>query len=755
MSKRTFIFRFSFLFLCFYPGCALNNTAEDGTASNAQTTETVNISGSVEFPDSAGTRTAIQAKINLNKYRVYINEKNIGSIFNGTFSGNVPRDDNEQYDIQIRFVSSNHAILRAFISREVVSDEEKPVKVNVQTHAHAIAFIAYKTRKENSSTTYHAFNTLVDISHATVQNLSKKLEKALESLSKIEATYFNPEDEEEVKKEKEKVVEEAKKNENKLTTICHIPPGNPDNLQTITIAESAWSAHEAHGDTKGECPVPGATSTTSTSSSTTTSTTTGTTSTTISTSTSTSTAASGQPAGTLAINAGAEYTNSKNVTLDLTATAGENPLQMSVDNGTTWETFNSARSYTISESDGTITITVCLKDSKGNQSAAITDSIILDTTAYSISNISSEVLGTDSVKIIWTSDIDSTDFINYGLKGKALASKTADIKIFDAKREITLTGLLGLCNYEYLISSTDNLGNVAQTATQSFVVNKKPNFIVYYGDETGGFHIYRINLDGSNKIQITNTVASNAFPALSWDRSKITYSRHNGTDPFKPKELRIIDIDGQNDRLVYTSARAGLHTSIWHPNDNFIYFADHDAGNRDIAMIKSDGTGYSLFRDETLLLAPGNCDAKGEIMVFDRMNWGNAYSSEIYKQNLDGTGATRLTFTGSNDPTHTDYSPVISPDGKNILWNTYRDGNFEIYIMDSDGNNKTNLTNHASNDEGAVWIDNEKFVFFSDRSGGLDIYLLKKDGTGLTQITDTPFRGVTRWGSTGASAHYP
>ncbi|MCB0321635.1 MAG: hypothetical protein KDD60_11975 [Bdellovibrionales bacterium] len=36
-------------------------------------------------------------------------------------------------------------------------------------------------------------------------------------------------------------------------TICHIPPGNPNNPQTIEISVNAWSAHEAHGDDQGEC----------------------------------------------------------------------------------------------------------------------------------------------------------------------------------------------------------------------------------------------------------------------------------------------------------------------------------------------------------------------------------------------------------------------------------------------------------------------------------------------------------------------
>jgi hypothetical protein len=36
-------------------------------------------------------------------------------------------------------------------------------------------------------------------------------------------------------------------------TICHVPPGNPDNAHTITIGEAAVRAHLAHGDKCGQC----------------------------------------------------------------------------------------------------------------------------------------------------------------------------------------------------------------------------------------------------------------------------------------------------------------------------------------------------------------------------------------------------------------------------------------------------------------------------------------------------------------------
>jgi len=36
-------------------------------------------------------------------------------------------------------------------------------------------------------------------------------------------------------------------------TICHIPPGNRSARHTISVGESAWPAHQGHGDHRGAC----------------------------------------------------------------------------------------------------------------------------------------------------------------------------------------------------------------------------------------------------------------------------------------------------------------------------------------------------------------------------------------------------------------------------------------------------------------------------------------------------------------------
>jgi hypothetical protein len=36
-------------------------------------------------------------------------------------------------------------------------------------------------------------------------------------------------------------------------TICHVPPGHPENAHPISISVNALSAHLAHGDALGDC----------------------------------------------------------------------------------------------------------------------------------------------------------------------------------------------------------------------------------------------------------------------------------------------------------------------------------------------------------------------------------------------------------------------------------------------------------------------------------------------------------------------
>ncbi|HAF62688.1 MAG TPA: hypothetical protein DCK95_10235 [Anaerolineaceae bacterium] len=79
-----------------------------------------------------------------------------------------------------------------------------------------------------------------------------------------------------------------------------------------------------------------------------------------------------------------------------------------------------------------------------------------------------------------------------------------------------------------------------------------------------------------------------------------------------------------------------------------------------------------------------------------------------------------------------------------IAFDSDRDGNLEIYVMDADGNNLRNLTNNSGDDWNAAWSpDGSQIAFVSNREneqgGGQHIYIMDADGNNIQQITNSNF----------------
>lgn len=72
-----------------------------------------------------------------------------------------------------------------------------------------------------------------------------------------------------------------------------------------------------------------------------------------------------------------------------------------------------------------------------------------------------------------------------------------------------------------------------------------------------------------------------------------------------------------------------------------------------------------------------------------------------------------------------------------ILFISTRDGNSEVYIMNSDGSEQVNLTQHPADDMSAVWSPTgEQILFVSDRQGKRvrDLYLMDPDGSNVRRV---------------------
>jgi Tol biopolymer transport system component len=159
--------------------------------------------------------------------------------------------------------------------------------------------------------------------------------------------------------------------------------------------------------------------------------------------------------------------------------------------------------------------------------------------------------------------------------------------------------------------------------------------------------------------------------------------------------------------------------------------------------VSSDGSqivysnGENIYLDDvndenSILLAAGIepvWSPDGSQIAFNSSRDGNI---EIYLMNADGSNQVNLTNNSSLDG-----FSAWSPDGSQIAFLSNRDGNREIYVMNADGSNQVNLTNHSDVDVSPSWSpDGSQIAFVSNRDGNHEIYVMNADGSNQVNLTN-------------------
>jgi TolB protein len=82
-----------------------------------------------------------------------------------------------------------------------------------------------------------------------------------------------------------------------------------------------------------------------------------------------------------------------------------------------------------------------------------------------------------------------------------------------------------------------------------------------------------------------------------------------------------------------------------------------------------------------------------------------------------------------------DTAPALSPDGQRVVFMSRRDGNWEIYITNTDGSNLQRLTENTAEDGLPVWSPDGKAVaFVSNRTGKWAIWAMTPEGQDQQQL---------------------
>jgi Tol biopolymer transport system component len=165
-------------------------------------------------------------------------------------------------------------------------------------------------------------------------------------------------------------------------------------------------------------------------------------------------------------------------------------------------------------------------------------------------------------------------------------------------------------------------------------------------------------------------------------------------------------------------------------------------------MVSVYFTNYTLGKKTQLTVHSGSDlepvgSPDGKEIVFTTNRDGNY---ELYKITPEGTGLTRLTDNPAND-----LSPNWSPDSREIIFAENNSGSYDICKIDSDGNNKVILSDDSAVEYDPAWSpDGSKIAYVSND----EIWLMDSDGSNKKRLTNGYIDGNPEWSPDGETIIY-
>jgi len=187
-------------------------------------------------------------------------------------------------------------------------------------------------------------------------------------------------------------------------------------------------------------------------------------------------------------------------------------------------------------------------------------------------------------------------------------------------------------------------------------------------------------------------------------------------------QIYSINVDGTGERRI-SNGTGRTTCAYFYPNGKQLLFASTHEASKECPPRPSYARGYV---------------------------WPIYDGYDIYRANADGSGLTPLTRTPGYDAEAT-----IAPDGL-IVFTSVRDGDMEIYSMQADGSSVKRLTTRPGPDGGPFFSwDGKRFAFRGRplsagaeldeyrsllkeglwRPTSLELFVMDRDGANLTQVT--------------------
>lgn len=317
---------------------------------------------------------------------------------------------------------------------------------------------------------------------------------------------------------------------------------------------------------------------------------------------------------------------------------------------------------------------------------------------------------------------------------------------------------------ERLIAELPNAGFCASI---SWSPDEKRVLFTQRLNPDGPTAVFEIGVDGTGLRPLTSPpplTAGDSDPLFSPDGKMIAFVRDTRDAP----QLWVMNSDGSGARQIsreYRNAVAGL---AWVPDGSAVLFggpqgifrAPLDGGRTEnvvtgmAALSPTIANGRLVFAGATIRehvwavkLKDGKAASQEPVAMSSRQEQGAQFSPdgksvvfqstrsgnfEIWRAHADGTGVLQLTnlrgpVTGT---------PRWSPDGAEIVFDSRPNGNADILVVGANGQNARPVVAEQSNDAVPSFSRDGRWIYFaSDRGGTWNVWKIPRGGGAPVQVT--------------------
>jgi len=282
-------------------------------------------------------------------------------------------------------------------------------------------------------------------------------------------------------------------------------------------------------------------------------------------------------------------------------------------------------------------------------------------------------------------------------------------------------------NVKSVTKITDNQEQLTQIGAP--VMCPTGNAIIYtiidQGDKGKTYsNIWLQTIGSFAKTKITSNPTLDLFPAFSADGKDIFFSSNRTSSN---ATIWKVKQEGAGGITKITNTQSEDYGVSVFPGGNFFAYTSNSPGANEpeIWTATVSGTLLTQLREgEFPQVSPDT--AKILFTSSDKTHWVTRgeeppfHPKQMWIINVDGSGPTQLTPNIQYNIIH----PKWSPDGKRIIFasdegkDSKGGNNYDIWLMDNDGSNKTQLTTNGSWDDNPCWSNDGKTIYFRSNRGG-------------------------------------